>query len=830
MKRIIVTINIVLLFLLTSVFLRLSVVASIPIIDKERLKTIADDMPLARNGDKDGWNYLFDILQNTNQSEFDNLKPSDADANNANDNMSCEIVGFTELDRQPAEYRGRIVRITGKIIRCDKKKDFYVSWILLADKRDIPVCVCSLELPDELKEYITQNSQNKKTIFITVTGYFYKRQLCISEKHDEFTTPTILSRSFIWHKTNNGDNFQSGIIVTKKQNPFASIKFILILVVIIIAWIVCRRYFNRSFTRRRITFQQNISSESISNSDADSKPESKLNSDIQIIVTKNNNDSDSVKNNNDSESDDNQARLSELSSKIRSSIQIILTAITIFICGSNNLYSDEFNGIINAEFVRNLFEMNADEWREFGDESGVSAKYRGNVISFAGDFKSLVSPLVLRRSVISFTDSTLNYSEETTLDRLINSPESYRGKAFHLKGNLSHVKRITLNQKEQNICKSPAIYLAVADACNGGKVLILTPFIPDGLIELTEPLTVNSVKNANIKRIQNNIQGDSQNNIRDNFSKDAVELFGIYVKRVRVDGNVLGVNFNEVDFGGVEYLPLFISSSIQWYSDRSLVSSLGVDIGLFELSPCFSVFDLQDIKLKVSSSLSLLSRAEIIRRGFKLTEADRDPFYSLMRGLKNVSVEELFEKSERFERGKRAVSVPELFNDPTGVRGRLVTLTGIAKRILPTLVEDNVVVDLYKIKRYYQIFLYVEGSGEFPIVTCVDSLPTGLRAGSEIDYNERITVTAIPYKLWVYDTEIKLDGKEKQTDQEIQKAVAVPLLIGKVVKWFPKKKNENNTIKFINITLTICIISFLAWLLIYQFRFRIRRIQNIKTK
>jgi hypothetical protein len=838
--------------------LRLDIFASIPIIDKERLKAIADDTPLARSGDKDGWNYLFDILRNADQSELDalygsdnefrqhkgiaalaenssenNLKPIDSD-NAANDNNpSCEVVGFTELDRQPAEYRGRLVRITGKIIRCDKKKDYYVSWILLADKRNIPVCVCSIELPNEMMERITQKSQNsqnsqktqesqsKKVIFATVTGYFYKRQLCISDKLDEFTTPTILSKSFILHEANDADSFQSGINVTKKQNRFASIEFILILLIVIIAWIVCRSYFNRTFARRRITFQQNISADSIPIPETDSKTDSKLNSEIQINVTENNIDSDASVD---------KAQLSELLSKIRLSIQIVIVSMTILICGSNNFYADESSKTINVEFARNLFEMSADEWREFGEDSEVSAKYRGKVISFLGDFKSLVSPLVLRREVISFTDLSLTNRDGTTLDQLVNSPEIYRGQAFHVKGKLSNVKRVTLNRQEQNICKSPALYLAVAEVCSGEKVLVLTSFIPDGLIELTERQTIRSGKNANVARVQNNVQDNIQNNIRDNIIDDVIEIFGIYVKRVRVGGEVLGVNFSEVDFGGVEYLPLFISGGVQWYSgERSLVSSLGVDIGLFELSPCFSVFDLREDKLRVSTSLSLLGRAEVIRRGFKLTEADRDPFYGLIRGLRSVSVEELFEKSAQFERGKRLVSVPDLFNDPVGVRGRLVKLTGVAKRILPTIVEDEVVTGLYGIDRYYQIFLYVEGSGEFPIVACVDSLPKGLRAGSEIDYSERISVAAIPYKLWVYDAEIKDDEKEKQMDQEKLKAVAVPLLVGKVVRWFPQKKSKNNAIKFINITIMICVILFFSWLLIHLFWFRVRKTQNIKT-
>jgi hypothetical protein len=782
------------------------------VIDKERLRCVADDMPLARNADKDGWNYLFDILRDIDQTVLDDLKPIKTETVNVADgDFFCEAVGFTELDRQPAEYRGRLVRITGRIIRCDKKTRFYESWILVSDKRDIPICVCSLEIPPELTD-ITQTAQLEKTLFVTVTGYFYKRRLCISDNFEEFTSPTILSKSFRLHPKNNAYN--SKLVdnnIAKKQNRFISIEFILLLVFIFITWIICRNYFKQIFAKRHIVYPQTISTKitSVHNSN--------LNSEHVINVTENNIDTDS---NNDNTNNDND-KIKSVSGNSHLSL-LFFTAIifvSIFVLGSWNSFATELDRIIDEDFTRNLFDMDEHTWREFSEEVGVSDQYRGELINFLCKLESMVSPLILRREAVSVIDSTMN-QERINLSQLTTSPQKYKGRIYHFNGILKNVKKITLNQHEQNICNKPTLYLAILEIAGNGKVLVLSTFVPDGLVELTERSTDNFGKNTNITLDKNKNKNPDQNNVNVEQAGfvDQAGLFGIYVKRIRVGSEVLGVDLNGVDFGEVEYLPLVIAPKIQWFSDRNLIGRLGVDVGLFELVPSLSVCDLQDKELPISSSISLLNRADIIRRSFKLTDADREPFYSLLSALQKISVKELLSTADKFENDKQPVSTIELFNEPRKTRGRLVMLSGVAKRILPTLVEDKVVKELYGIERYYQIFLYAEGSREFPIVICVSSLPEGLQVGSGIDYNEQISVAAIPYKLWVYDTAVKVEGKETQKDQEIQKAIAVPLLIGKAVQWFPKKKIQNNPTKFINRTIIICIILLCIWILIKSIR------------
>jgi hypothetical protein len=177
-------------------------------VDRERLEAIVDDTPLARSEDRPAWDYLFGILRDHSETEIEQAK--------------YDAVGFTELSRQPVEYRGRLVRITGQLLRCewipqdqepksvtaepfapepftpepfdekppDKESNgFYESWILVRDKKDIPISVCSLKIPSEIPVGDGLNEQ------VFVTGFFYKRRLFLSSDSEEVTTPVILAKN-----------------------------------------------------------------------------------------------------------------------------------------------------------------------------------------------------------------------------------------------------------------------------------------------------------------------------------------------------------------------------------------------------------------------------------------------------------------------------------------------------------------------------------------------------------------------------------------------------------------------------------------------------------
>jgi hypothetical protein len=187
-------------------------------VERERLEVIVDNTPLARSEDKPAWDYLFEILREHSETEIEKA--------------SYDTVGFTELNRQPVEYRGRLVRITGRLVRCEwvpqyrkpepfdeklpeneeterdennennekslkklSKKEsngFYESWILVQDKKDIPISVCSLTIPETIPAGDELNER------VSVTGFFYKRRLFLSSGNEELTTPTLLAKTLRW--------------------------------------------------------------------------------------------------------------------------------------------------------------------------------------------------------------------------------------------------------------------------------------------------------------------------------------------------------------------------------------------------------------------------------------------------------------------------------------------------------------------------------------------------------------------------------------------------------------------------------------------------------
>ncbi|MDR0336176.1 MAG: hypothetical protein LBI18_03700 [Planctomycetaceae bacterium] len=192
-------INYLLSFIFFFVFQLGFVFGAFPVVEREHLEGIVDDSPLARSEDKPVWDYLFGILRKHSEAEIDNAL--------------CTRVGFTELNRQPVEYRGQLVCITGRLVRCEwipqhrepepfdeelpedeglsakKSNGFYESWILVRDKKDIPISVCSLAVPEHFPMGDGLNEQ------VLVTGFFYKRRLFLSSDDEELTTPTILAKT-----------------------------------------------------------------------------------------------------------------------------------------------------------------------------------------------------------------------------------------------------------------------------------------------------------------------------------------------------------------------------------------------------------------------------------------------------------------------------------------------------------------------------------------------------------------------------------------------------------------------------------------------------------
>ena len=221
--------------------------------------------------------------------------------------------------------------------------------------------------------------------------------------------------------------------------------------------------------------------------------------------------------------------------------------------------------------------------------------------------------------------------------------------------------------------------------------------------------------------------------------QERAALFGIYIK-------------------SYEDTPLFAAPAIEWYPNTWL-GNLGFNVASFDQVPVCRVTELEQ------------HDEETNRRIFKFTESDVEPFYGLFRAISATS-EGWLEAEAKKQQANEAIGVTDLFNRPGETRGKPVLLHGVVKRVVSTPVTDSAVQSLFGIDHYYQMFLYTQHSRGNPIVVCVRSLPEGMPIGDADHFSESITVAAVPYKLWIYETP--------------EGAHYAPLLIGRQPAWHPK--------------------------------------------
>ena len=208
---------------------------------------------------------------------------------------------------------------------------------------------------------------------------------------------------------------------------------------------------------------------------------------------------------------------------------------------------------------------------------------------------------------------------------------------------------------------------------------------------------------------------------QDVLMQEQAAVFGMYIK----------------SHNGV---PVFAAPAIQWFPDTWL-GNLGFDVALFDQVPVSRVID---DELNNHDD-------EMIRLMFKFTGADREPFYGLLRAVSETPASWLENEAQK-QHAEMPFGVVDLFNRPHETRGKPILLRGSAKRIVRTPVTDSETRALFGIDHYYQIYLFTEQSQGNPIVVCVRSLPEGMPTGDGADFLEPITVAAVPYKLWIYET------------------------------------------------------------------------------
>lgn len=158
-----------------------------PGVDADLLAFVRDKT-LFSNEDNPSSQNLLDVLNRTDEQELRNASKND--------------VTYAQLFRQPSHYRGRLVTVSGRVIRVTRMqlpKNKYglthnYEVVLYPNVRPrSPILLYCLNLP---KDFPTGNELSEKA---EATGFFFKN--CVYPWEDKFfVVPTILSKTLHWRK------------------------------------------------------------------------------------------------------------------------------------------------------------------------------------------------------------------------------------------------------------------------------------------------------------------------------------------------------------------------------------------------------------------------------------------------------------------------------------------------------------------------------------------------------------------------------------------------------------------------------------------------------
>ena len=310
---------------------------------------------------------------------------------------------------------------------------------------------------------------------------------------------------------------------------------------------------------------------------------------------------------------------------------------------------------------------------------------------------------------------------------LATNPKPFRGKAFRLEGTVTFVEELPLNPVQRKIFQLPMFFRCRLLLFEHSSVELLTPTVPVAW-KRNEPISENAA------------------------------VTGLYIKRLQMDDESL--------------IPLFAAPDIEWYPDTPL-GNIGMNVASLDQIPVLRITDRNKKELDVAEPLQMLDRSEVLRRAFKFTVADRGPFYGLLHAAKNLADTTL----------PSDIPAPLLFTEPEKHRNKLVHFHGTAKRVIPILVDDKEIQELYGITKYYQIYFYTKDSQGNPLIASVTELPEGMPVGSDDKYAEQISITGFFYKLWIYESAALIEKE----GGEFYKPAFAPLLIGHSPEWTPKK-------------------------------------------
>ena len=180
-----------------------------------------------------------------------------------------------------------------------------------------------------------------------------------------------------------------------------------------------------------------------------------------------------------------------------------------------------------------------------------------------------------------------------------------------------------------------------------------------------------------------------------------------------------------------------------------------------------------------------------IQDGSALTAADHEAFYRLLELAKNADPARLRGDAEQLDASPRGL--PGLFRDPAAQRGRLLRLSGIARRVVRVPIDEPSIVSRLGADHYFEIDLVAQGSQNNPLVFCTLDLPRNMPLGGPPSYGESVEVTGFFLKTWQYPT--PLSAAEKAAHPGSFRALqTAPLLLGAAPLWKPAEKKSSTAL------------------------------------
>ncbi|MDD4786217.1 MAG: hypothetical protein PHO07_03515 [Pirellulales bacterium] len=247
---------------------------------------------------------------------------------------------------------------------------------------------------------------------------------------------------------------------------------------------------------------------------------------------------------------------------------------------------------------------------------------------------------------------------------------------------------------------------------------------------------------------------------------------------------------------------VFLAARMAWYPPTDL-GRLGMDVGL-----------LDDVPIPPPPKRNEHGGApEIDWETRRLTAADHECFYQMLAAAGRAAPGELSRwAKDRLARQRRTeYSVVPLFNEPHLQQGKLVELSGTARRILPVRVGEPEVIERFGIDQYYQVYLFTADSQDNPLVFCLRRLPEGLPTGDGPEFGEALTVPGFFFKTWSYRSAVPAN------DGKVERQLA-PLLIGDTAVWHPYQAPADSPAERLIGTVLVLGILAAVWLVLHRFR------------